>query len=196
MSDAPYPITLFLHERARALAAAEPWEATACTLATIAADGAPSVRFILSKEIDASGFRFYTNRTSRKAQELAREPRASLAFHFQTIETQFRIDGVVELASDAESDAYFAGRPRISQLGAWASHQSQPLESREVLIERLRALEARHPEGTPVPRPPHWGGYRLVPHRIEHWAQGEFRLHHRTLYEREGSSWRKTLLNP
>jgi pyridoxamine 5'-phosphate oxidase len=196
MSDPLDPIVLFLRERDRAIAAGEPWEAAACTLATVAPTGAPSVRFILSKEVDASGFRFYTNRTSRKAQELAAEPRAALAFHFHSIETQFRVDGLVELATDAESDAYFAGRPRISQLGAWASEQSQPLASREVLLARLAALEARFPEGSPVPRPGHWGGYRLVPNRIEHWAQGDFRLHHRTLYEREGARWRQTLLNP
>lgn len=190
------PIDLFLRERARALAAGEPWEAAACTLATVSATGAPSVRFVLSKEVDGAGFRFFTNRTSRKADELAREPRAALAFHFLSIEIQFRIDGVVDLTTDAESDAYFAGRPRISQLGAWASEQSQPLESRELLMERLHSAEARFPEGRPVPRPPHWGGYLLVPSRIEHWAQGEFRLHHRTLYEREGSTWRRTLLNP
>ncbi len=154
------------------------------------------MRFVLAKEVDPSGFRFYTNLTSRKADELAREPRAALAFHFHTIETQFRVDGRVELASDGQSDAYFAARPRISQLGAWASDQSKPLESRAVLLERLKGLEARFPEGTPVPRPPHWGGYRLVPHRMEHWAQGEFRLHHRMLYERDASGWRSTLLNP
>lgn len=196
MTASPDPIALFLRERDRAITAGEPWDAAACTLATVGLTGAPSVRFILVKDVDASGFRFYTNRTSRKADELAREPRAALAFHFHSIETQFRIDGVVELATDAESDAYFVCRPRISQLGAWASEQSQPLASREVLLERLHALELRFPEGAPVPRPPHWGGYRLVPNRIEHWAQGEYRLHHRTLFERDGTVWRTTLLNP
>jgi pyridoxamine 5'-phosphate oxidase len=196
MSAALDPIALFLRERDRAAAAGEPWEAAACTLATVSADCTPSARFILAKDVDASGFRFYTNRASRKAEELAAHPRAALAFHFHTIETQFRVDGLVELATDAESDAYFAARPRISQLGAWASEQSRPLASRDVLMERLRAFEARFPEGTAVPRPPHWGGYRLVPSRIEHWAQGDFRLHHRTLYEREGAVWRATLLNP
>ncbi len=190
------PIELFLRERDRAVAAGEPWEAAACALATVSADGAASVRFVLSKEVDASGFCFYTNRTSRKGVELAHEPRASLAFHFHSIETQFRVDGTVEETSDAESDAYFAGRPRISQLGAWASQQSQPLASRDVLMARLREIEARFPEGEAVPRPPHWGGYRLVPRQIEIWTQGEFRLHQRTVYERDGSIWRSTLLNP
>jgi len=195
MSDLD-PISLFLRERSRAVAAGEAWEATACTLATISATGAPSARVVLSKDVDASGFRFYTNRESAKGRELAAVPRAALVFHFQSIETQFRVEGAVELASEAESDEYFAGRPRISQLGAWASDQSRPLGSREELTERLRAVEARFPEGRPVSRPPHWGGYRVVPSRIEHWVQGEFRLHHRTSFEPEGSGWRRTLLNP
>ena len=190
------PIALFLSERERARASGEPWDAASCALATVDPSGAPSVRFVLAKDVDAAGFRFFTNRNSRKAHELRACPRASLAFHFKTIETQFRADGPVTVLADAESDAYFAARPRVSQLGAWASDQSRPLASRQVLLDRLAELEARWPEGTPVPRPPHWGGYLLIPERMEHWAEGEFRLHHRTLYERDGRAWKSTLLNP
>jgi pyridoxamine 5'-phosphate oxidase len=193
MSD---PIALFLADRERARAANEGWEAAAAALATVDASGHPSARFVLVKEAGPDGFRFYTNRHSRKARELAAMPHGSLAFLWQTIDVQYRIDGAVELLDDAASDAYFAARPRISQLGAWASEQSQPLASRDVLLARLADAEKKYPEGAPVPRPPHWGGYRLVPACIERWHAGEYRLHERTLYEREGDGWRATLMNP
>jgi pyridoxamine 5'-phosphate oxidase len=190
------PIALFLADRERARAKSEGWEAAAAALATVDASGHPSARFVLVKEADHDGFRFYTNRQSRKAHELAAVPHASLAFLWQTIDVQYRIDGPVELLDDAASDAYFASRPRISQLGAWASEQSRPLASREVLLQRLAEMEKRYPEGTLVPRPPHWGGYRLVPTSMERWHAAEFRLHERTLYERDGHGWRATLMNP
>jgi pyridoxamine 5'-phosphate oxidase len=196
MSGPIDPIQLFLQDRERARAAGEGWDATAGALATVNELGLPSVRFVLVKEAAADGFRFYTNRQSRKADELRAVPHAALAFLWQTIDVQFRIEGKVLLLDDASSDAYFASRPRISQLGAWASEQSRPLASREVLLARLAELEKRFPDGTPVPRPPHWGGYLLVPARIEHWHAAEFRLHQRTLYEREGTDWRPTLMNP
>jgi pyridoxamine 5'-phosphate oxidase len=190
------PIMLFLEDRARAQAAGEGWDAAAAALATVNADGHPSARFVLVKEAAADGFRFYTNRESRKAEELRAVPHAALAFLWQTIDVQFRVEGAVVLLDAAASDAYFASRPRISQLGAWASEQSRPLASREVLLGRLAELEKKYPEGTPVPRPPHWGGYLLVPSKIEHWRAAPFRLHERTLYERDGSGWRATLMNP
>lgn len=190
------PIRLFLDERERARAAGEGWDAAACALATVDAAGHPSARFILVKEATAEGFRFYTNRESRKAEELRGDPHAALAFLWQTIDVQFRIEGVARLLDDAASDAYFASRPRVSQLGAWASDQSRPLASREVLLGRLAELEKKYPEGTPVPRPPHWGGYVLVPERIEHWHAGEFRLHQRTMYARDAQGWRAQLMNP
>lgn len=196
-TDAPSPIALFLSERERARAAGEPWDATAVALATVDADGHPSVRFVLAKEVGPDGFHFYTNRTSRKAQHLGAHPRAALSSLWTTTDVQFRVEGPVRVLDDASSDAYFASRPRISQLGAWASHQSQPLASRDELLGRLAELEKRYSEGTPVPRPPHWGGYLLEPARMEHWRSGDFRLHHRTLYEREvDGSWRATLVNP
>jgi len=190
------PITLFLEDRERARAAGEGWEATAAALATVTADGHPSARFVLVKEVGADGFRFYTNRESRKADELRAVPHGALAFLWQTIDVQFRVEGAVRLLDDAASDAYFASRPRISKLGAWASEQSRPLASRDVLLARLADVEKRYPEGTPVPRPPHWGGYVLVPARMERWHAAPFRLHERTEYVREGDAWRATLMKP
>src|SRR4051812_14980794 len=137
MSGPIDPIQLFLQDRERARAAGEGWDATAGALATVNELGLPSVRFVLVKEAAADGFRFYTNRQSRKADELRAVPHAALAFLWQTIDVQFRIEGKVLLLDDASSDAYFASRPRISQLGAWASEQSRPLASREVLLARL-----------------------------------------------------------
>lgn len=190
------PITLFLADRERARAAGEGWEAAAAALATVTTDGLPSARFVLVKEAAADGFRFYTNRHSQKAEQLRAMPHAALAFLWVSIDVQFRVEGAVALLDDAASDAYFAARPRISQLGAWASHQSEPLASRDVLLARLAEAEKKYPEGTPVPRPPHWGGYLLVPTRMEHWRAGAFRLHERTRYERDGAGWRATLINP
>lgn len=188
------PVQLFLEDRARA-EGQEAWEAAATVLATVDPEGRPSARFVLVKQVDADGFWFYTNRESEKARHLAHTPRAALCFHWPTIGVQYRVEGPVEPSTDERSDAYFATRPRISQLGAWASAQSQPLPSREVLEARLREVEARF-EGQDVPRPPHWGGYRVVPVRIERWVQGEHRLHDRFLYERSGSGWSMTRLSP
>jgi pyridoxamine 5'-phosphate oxidase len=189
------PIALFLSVRARA-EKQEPWEATAGVLATADARGRPSARFVLVKEVDADGFWFYTNEESSKGRDLTENPFAALCFHWPSEQVQFRIEGPVEKASAERSDAYFAQRPRISQVGAWASEQSQPLASRDVLIERVRQVEARY-AGRAIPRPPHWGGYRVVPERIEHWREGDFRLHDRHLYERRpDGSWAITRLSP
>jgi len=145
--------------------ASEPTDATAMTLATADAAGRPSARIVLLKGIDPRGFVFFTNRESRKARELEERPSAALVLHWPQAAEQLRVEGRVERVSDAESDLYFATRPRGSQIGAWASSQSRPLESREVLLDRVREVEARF-AGQPVPRPTFWGGYRLVPDRI------------------------------
>lgn len=190
----PDPIAFFLERRARA-EKTEPWEATACVLATADARGRPSARAVLVKEVDPTGFFLYTNDESRKARELAENPWGALCFHWPTEQVQFRIEGPVEKVSPERSDAYFQARPRVSQIGAWASAQSRPIASRDVLMERVRALEAQF-AGGPVPRPPHWGGYRVVPATIEIWVEGEFRLHDRFLYQRAVDSWNVTRLSP
>ncbi|WP_437669642.1 pyridoxamine 5'-phosphate oxidase [Sorangium sp. So ce131] len=173
----------------------EPTDATAMTLATADASGRPSARVVLLKGIDERGFVFFTNYGSRKAAELGANPFAALCIHWAKAAEQIRAEGRVERVSDAESDAYFASRPRGSQIGAWASRQSAPLPSREALLERVREIEARF-EGRPVPRPAFWGGYRLVPDRVEFWWGQESRLHDRALYLRDGDGWRVERLYP
>jgi pyridoxamine 5'-phosphate oxidase len=175
--------------------AAEPHDPTAISLATADASGAPAARMVLLKGVDARGFVFYTNRSSRKGDELKANPRASLCAYWPAIAEQVRVDGDVERVTDSESDAYFQTRARESQLGAWASRQSRPLERYELLVERLQDLEKEY-AGRAVPRPPWWGGYRVLPVRIEFWKSGPFRLHHRELYLKSGDGWTKELLNP
>ena len=163
-------------------------EPTAMTLATVAADGAPSARVVLLKSLDDRGFVFYTNHESRKAREIAGDGRVALVFHWQPLEWQVRVEGLVERVSDADSDTYFASRPRESQIGAWASRQSAPLASDDLLDARVREMEARF-AGGPVPRPPHWGGFRVVPSRIEFWHDRAHRLHERRVFERSKNGW-------
>ncbi len=192
MTTDPIAFARELLERRRA---SEPSDATAVTLATADAAGRPSARVVLLKDIDARGFVFFTNQESRKGRELDANPYAALCAHWPAAAEQLRAEGRVERVSDAESDVYFATRPRGSQIGAWASDQSEPLESREALIERVREVEARF-AGRDVPRPPHWGGYRLIPERIEIWRGQESRLHDRIVYAREGDGWREGRLFP
>jgi pyridoxamine 5'-phosphate oxidase len=157
---------------------------TVMSLATAGPDGRPSVRIVLLKDFDKRGFVFYTNYHSRKAAELDKNPVAALLIHWQSLERQVRIEGPVEKTSDAESDRYFASRPRGSQLGAWASEQSSVIPSREELDTSMQQKEAEFRDRD-VPRPPHWGGYRLLPSRIEFWTGRDDRMHDRMVYERE-----------
>ena len=187
------PITEFLSAVERA--GARGVDTAPVALATAEASGRPSVRMVLLRGADEHGFVFHTNYTSRKARELAENPHAALCVHWQAIEEQIRIEGTVRLLESAESDAYFASRPRGSQIGAWASRQSATVGSRERLEEEYRETERRF-EGAEVPRPPFWGGYRLTPARIEFWYGRTDRLHDRVLYVREGEGWRVERLYP
>ena len=181
---------------AEALAAGEP-DRTAMTLATAAADGRPSARIVLLKAHDARGFVFYTNTLSRKGRALAAHPQAALLFHWKGLrdQVQVRIEGAVVPVDAIEADAYFASRPRESQLGAWASLQSEPLPDRETFEARYAEVEARY-AGTQVPRPPHWSGYRVVPDAIEFWYGVPYRLHDRHAYRRVDGTWTRGLLYP
>ena len=161
----------------------EPRDPNAMTLATATKDGRPSARAVLLKGTDERGFVFYTNRESRKGDELADNPRAALLFHWKSLGRQIRIEGRVESVTPAEADAYFASRPRISRLGAWASDQSHPLDARPTLERRLAEAEARYPNGD-IPRPPHWSGYRVIPESFEFWQDMPYRLHDRTVFTR------------
>jgi pyridoxamine 5'-phosphate oxidase len=175
--------------------AAELNDPGAMTLATATPDGVPSARMVLLKGHDSRGFVFYSNAESRKGAELAANARAALLFHWKSLRRQVRIEGAVEPASAAEADAYFASRPRLSRLGAWASEQSRPLADRATLEARLAEVERRFPDEA-VPRPPHWGGWRVVPERMEFWQEAPFRLHDRTLYVRTGTGWAVSKLYP
>lgn len=172
-------------------------DSNAMALATADATGQPAVRMVLLKGHGPDGFFFYTNRESRKADDLRANMQAALLFHWKSLRRQIRIEGQVTLASDAESDAYFASRGRDSQLGAWASDQSRGLDSRETFEARFAAMSDRFAGGD-VPRPPHWGGYRVTPDRIEFWQDRAHRLHERRLFERSQADggWREGLLYP
>ncbi|MFT3921205.1 MAG: pyridoxamine 5'-phosphate oxidase [Myxococcales bacterium] len=190
----PDPIVRFNESFARA-AQSEPFAAERVALATADAAGHPSVRFVLLKGADPRGFVFFTNFESRKGRELRDNPRAALAFHWSTTGEQVRVEGRVERVAAEEADAYFASRPRGSQLGAWASRQSQPIGSREELERRVAALDQQY-AGRAVPRPEFWGGFRVVPSEIEFWHDRSDRLHDRALYRRTPSGWALTRLSP
>jgi pyridoxamine 5'-phosphate oxidase len=188
------PFTLFDEWFAEA-SASEPNEPEAMTLATTGADGQPSARMVLLKAHGREGFVFYTHEQSAKGRDLSENPRAALLFHWKPLGRQVRIEGNVERVSDAEADAYFASRARDSQLGAWASDQSRPLDSRATFEHRFEEAKRRF-DGQDVPRPPSWGGYRVVPQRIEFWTARPHRLHERRLFTLADGSWSEGLLYP
>ena len=173
----------------------EPNDPNAMALATADEAGRPSVRMVLLKGHDARGFVFYTNFDSRKGGELAANPHAALLFHWKSLRRQIRIEGAIEPVSAEEADAYFASRGRDSQLGAWASEQSRPLDARATFEARYESMRARF-EGENVPRPPRWSGFRVLPQRIEYWSDRAHRLHERRLFVKDGTGWREGLLYP
>lgn len=192
MADDPFQLFEEWFAKARE---SDPNEPEAMAVATTGADGRPSVRMLLLKAHGPEGFVFYTHDGSAKGEDLRENPRAALLFHWKPLCRQVRIEGRVERVSDSETDAYFASRGRDSQLGAWASDQSQPLASRERFEQRFEEAKRRF-EGREVPRPASWGGYRLVPDRIEFWTAREHRLHERRLFTRSSHGWDEGLLYP
>jgi pyridoxamine 5'-phosphate oxidase len=191
------PIARFaaLLEAARRVGRERLPEPTAFALATVGLDGQPSARMLLLKDASDAGFVFYTNLGSRKSRELLARPLAAMVFHWQPLDRQVRVEGAIERVSDEEADAYFATRARGSQIGAWASRQSEPMADAAELNRRFAEFEARFAGGT-VPRPPHWSGFRLFPSRIEFWISQPSRLHVRHLYSRTGDRWRIETLYP
>jgi pyridoxamine 5'-phosphate oxidase len=187
------PLALFAHWFAEAQASEE--LAEAMSLATVGEDGRPAARFVLLKGFDARGFVFYTNLDSRKSIELSGNRKAALCFLWKSRRRQVRVEGAARPVAAAEADAYFAGRPRDSQIGAWASDQSRPLDSRQTLERRVVEFGRRFAAGE-VPRPPNWSGFRVVPEQIEFWQERPFRLHDRWLFVRDGERWRRQRLFP
>lgn len=191
----PEPMALFADWLADA-GKTEPCDPNAMCLSTLGPDGKISSRIVLLKDSSPRGFIFYTNMESRKGAALAANPVAALNFYWKSLGRQIRIEGNVEKLSAAESDAYFATRPHGSRIGAWASEQSRPLESRAALQERVKTFEEKFKDLQDIPRPPHWGGYIVIPERIEFWHEGAFRLHTRVVYQRSANGWDKQMLFP
>jgi len=194
MAESADPFSLFASWMKDA-EASEPNDPNAMTLATATPDGRPSARMVLLKGWDRDGFVFYTNLQSRKGVELAANQHVALLFHWKSLLRQIRIEGQAIAVSAAEADAYYASRPRLSRLGAWASDQSRPLDSRATLVGRVAALELRYAIGD-IPRPAHWSGFRVVPEAFEFWQDAAFRLHDRQVFTRDGESWRTGRLFP
>jgi pyridoxamine 5'-phosphate oxidase len=192
--DRTEPVGLFVDWLADAKGV-EPNDANAMTLATVDAAGLPDARIVLLKDVDERGFTFYSNRESAKGEALAAHPAAALLFHWKSLRRQVRVRGTVEAVSAAEADAYFASRARESRIGAWASDQSRPLDSRETLERAVARETARFADGE-VPRPEHWSGWRVIPDSVEFWRDRPFRLHDRLRFERAGPVWNKTRLWP
>jgi pyridoxamine 5'-phosphate oxidase len=188
------PITLFDAWYAQARES-EPNDPDAMALATAATDGRPAVRMVLLKGFGPEGFTFYTNADSRKGKEMTANPQAALLFHWKSLRRQVRIEGRVSEVTSAEADAYFATRGRDSQIGAWASDQSRPLDARETFERRVDEMRSRF-EGCEIPRPDRWTGYRVAPERIEFWTDRPHRLHERRLFVRDGESWTEGLMYP
>jgi pyridoxamine 5'-phosphate oxidase len=193
-TEAGEPWALFSAWLAEATAS-EPNDPTAMALATVDADGLPNVRMVLLKGADENGFVFYTNLESAKGVELAANPKAAIVFHWESLRRQVRARGIVTRVSDAEADAYFATRPRDSRIGAWASQQSRPLESRFAFEKAIAVYAAKYAIGE-VPRPPYWTGFRIRPVSIEFWQDRPFRLHDRAVFTRTEGGWTRTRLYP
>jgi len=175
--------------------ASEPNDPNALALATVDSDGLPDVRMVLLKGFDERGFVFYTNFESAKGHEILSSMKAAMCFHWKSLRRQVRVRGPVEQVSDAEADEYYASRPRGSRIGAWASKQSRPLESRFALEKAVAEYTAKHAIGD-IPRPPHWSGFRIMPQSIEFWHDRPFRLHDRVVFSRSADSWEKARLYP
>ena len=190
------PVGLFA-EWLKEAEAKEPNDANAMSLASVDSTGLPDVRMVLLKGHDARGFVFYTNFGSAKGTQLLEHPKAAALFHWKSLRRQVRVRGPVTRVTDAEADAYFASRHVLSRIGAIASDQSRPLDSRETLMARAKEIEARHPDGN-VPRPPHWSGFRIMPLDMEFWQDGAYRLHDRVRFSRgaEGQPWTRQRLYP
>ncbi len=192
MSSDPFNLFARCLTKARNCGLAEP---TACALATASADGRPSCRMVLLKDHGPDGFVIYTNLDSPKAQDLKENPRAELCFYWMPLKRQVRIHGTVKPVDEATADAYFASRPRLSRIGAWASRQSQPMKTALELEKNVVAVTARYGFGK-IPRPENWSGFRLLPESIEFWVEKPFRQHHRVIFRREGEGWIKERLFP
>ena len=193
-TEANEPYSLFEAWLAEA-AKSEPNDPNGMALATVDQDGLPNIRIVLLKGHDERGFVFYTNFESAKGREILASMKAGLLFHWKSLRRQVRIRGIVEVVTDAEADEYYASRPRLSRIGAWASKQSRPLESRFALEKAVAEFTARHPIGE-IPRPAHWSGFRIKPVEIEFWKDGAFRLHDRIKFEAIDGGWNKTRLYP